>query len=308
MKTTEKNNSKLSEKQKQDCDLLLNLGLEYIKKQNKENALKAIKCFEGIPPEHFPGIYKPMASSVQTNLAWFLIVDKNDKQAEIYLNRALEFGDFRVPIKLGHIKYLQNNFKEAVDFYLQASEKMGFIEEVIMEIQDDFYDLKVSQHNTNTLTDFLTNFNRDKTLNSGSIVKEPDESTPELTTENGYWKYSKEQSALLFSSATIKFSFVNGQKVIEDFDEIKKLYTAHKDAIETLVNKIMIDQNTSLLQNILKESNVQEKEWVWNNWSLCNVVEEQDLERRLANENKVAEIKLDVNEGDLELSYTQIPI
>ena len=308
MKTTEKNNSKLSEKQKQDCDLLLNLGLEYIKKQNKENALKAIKCFEGIPPGHFPGIYKPMASSVHTNLAWFLIVDKNDKQAEIYLNRALEFGDFRVPIKLGHIKYLQNNFKEAVDFYLQASEKMGFIEEVIMEIQDDFYDLKVSQHNTNTLTDFLTNFNRDKTLNSDSIVKEPDESTPELTTENGCWKYSKEQSALLFSSATIKFSFVNGQKVIEDFDEIKKLYTAHKDAIETLVNKIMIDQNTSLLQNILKESNVQEKEWVWNNWSLCNVVKEQDLERRLANENKVAEIKLDVNEGDLELSYTQIPI
>ena len=158
--------------QKKEFDALLKLGLKHVTVINKENSLKAIQCFEAIPQEHFPGVYKPMLASVYTNLGKFLIIDKNYKQAEIYLNKALEFGTFLVPVRLGHVNYLQNNLKEAVDFYMQGYQKLGFIEEVFIEIRDDFYDFKISEQNAENLIDFLSKYKLDNTIDINALVKE----------------------------------------------------------------------------------------------------------------------------------------
>ncbi len=306
MKTIEPKISKLSVKQKNNFDAILKIGLTYTSKLNKKNALKAVKCFEAIPVKHFPSLYGPLASSVFTAAAWFLTIDKNYKQAEIYLNRALESGTYLVPIRLGHIQYFQSNFKTAIDFYIQAANKLGFVEEIIMEIQDDFEVLKVSKHNTQNLIALLTGFNQDNTIDTDKLVanfKDPNKSATEIITDFGFWKYSKQENALIFSNPEIKISFNDKQNVIESFDEIKKHYARLKESIEALVSKIIIYQNKKILQNIIVDTNLEGQDWIWENWSLYNVVEEQDFEKRFGLEDNTAEIKVNVKVGDLEVVF-----
>jgi len=289
--------------QEEGQNTLIQLSLEYLKDINKQNTLNAVKCFEAIANQDFLRLYEPGVSSVYTDLGWFCIVDKQYKQAEIYLNKAMEFGTYLVPIKLGHIKYFQNNLKEAIDLYIQSSQKLGFIDEVIIEIQDDLSYLKVSDQNIQNLTDYLTQVSQNKTTDINKLVKEPDKSTPDLFTEHGYWKYSQQDSVLLFSSAEIKISFNENQKLIDDYDKIKKLYTDRKEAIEGLVDKIMIYQNQKLLQKIIAKAKLVGQKWVWKNWSLSNVVDEQDFEKRFGHENSFANIMVDANEDEIKVEF-----
>ena len=278
MKTQNKSAPTIQASQKKDFDKMLQLGLKFSKNLTKMNTTKAAKCFEAIPVASFPEVYKPMASSIYRNFAWNLIVDRNSEPAESYLKRALEFGDYGVAIKLGHVKYLQNQLKESIDYYLQSADKLGFMEEIIMEIQDDFDFLKVSTQNFKNLSNFLTCYYRDKSTDFAQLCKAPDASTPELSTQQGYWKFSKKESCLLFSSADIRLSFYDGENRIDDFEQIRKHYAQQKESIEVHTIQIMNEQNKKLLCDILTEARLDDESWAWENWSLYNSIQEQDAE------------------------------